>query len=230
MARSAGSCSTGWCVGPSSPRPMLSCVKTKMDGAAMSAARRTGRAHVVGEHEEGGAEGTHAAVEGHAVEGRGHARARARRNRCCGPRIFDRGRTRRAFEDRVLVDDERSAEPPIRAAATGASDAFRTAPTACAWRGLRAGREDREYPLPASGNLPSEPDSTARRARGRLPARRRNVAAQSALGLCAARPPPRGSVPAARRARRRCGSQRPTEVLFGGAHLVRRPAARREPC
>jgi hypothetical protein len=28
MARSDATCSTGWCVGPSSPTPMESCVKT----------------------------------------------------------------------------------------------------------------------------------------------------------------------------------------------------------
>jgi hypothetical protein len=40
MARSADSCSIGWCVGPSSPRPIESCVKMKMTCAFMNAARR----------------------------------------------------------------------------------------------------------------------------------------------------------------------------------------------
>ena len=40
MARSDISCSTAWCVGPSSPRPIESCVQTKIVGGALSAARR----------------------------------------------------------------------------------------------------------------------------------------------------------------------------------------------
>ncbi|CAM3924848.1 hypothetical protein ISCU110981_19905 [Isoptericola cucumis] len=41
MARSAARCSTGWWVGPSSPRPMESCVQTNVVGISMSAAMRT---------------------------------------------------------------------------------------------------------------------------------------------------------------------------------------------
>ena len=41
MARSVASCSIGWCVGPSSPTPIESCVKTKIDGMRMTAARRS---------------------------------------------------------------------------------------------------------------------------------------------------------------------------------------------
>ena len=41
MARSEANCSTGWCVGPSSPRPMESWVHEKMTWSAESAARRT---------------------------------------------------------------------------------------------------------------------------------------------------------------------------------------------
>ncbi len=40
MRRSDAACSTGWCVGPSSPTPMLSCVKTKIECAFMIEARR----------------------------------------------------------------------------------------------------------------------------------------------------------------------------------------------
>jgi len=40
MARRAARCSMGWCVGPSSPTPMLSCVKTYTTGSSISAARR----------------------------------------------------------------------------------------------------------------------------------------------------------------------------------------------
>ena len=40
IARSAARCSTGWCVGPSSPRPMESCVMTWMTRSPISAASR----------------------------------------------------------------------------------------------------------------------------------------------------------------------------------------------
>jgi hypothetical protein len=41
MARSADSCSIGWWVGPSSPRPIESCVHTYTTGSFISAASRT---------------------------------------------------------------------------------------------------------------------------------------------------------------------------------------------
>ena len=41
MARSAAYVSTGWCVGPSSPRPTESCVQTQTTGSRISAERRT---------------------------------------------------------------------------------------------------------------------------------------------------------------------------------------------
>ena len=40
MARRCASCSIGWCVGPSSPRPIESWVKTQIDGIPISADRR----------------------------------------------------------------------------------------------------------------------------------------------------------------------------------------------
>jgi hypothetical protein len=40
VARSWASCSIGWWVGPSSPRPIESCVNTKIDGMRMIAASR----------------------------------------------------------------------------------------------------------------------------------------------------------------------------------------------
>ena len=44
MALSEARCSTGWCVGPSSPTAMLSWVKTKMEWTFIKAAtRREGR-------------------------------------------------------------------------------------------------------------------------------------------------------------------------------------------
>jgi hypothetical protein len=41
VARSAASCSIGWCVGPSSPTPIESCVNTNVLGIRMIAARRS---------------------------------------------------------------------------------------------------------------------------------------------------------------------------------------------
>ena len=41
IARSDASCSIGWCVGPSSPKPTESCVHTNTHLACESAARRT---------------------------------------------------------------------------------------------------------------------------------------------------------------------------------------------
>ena len=40
IARSEARCSIGWCVGPSSPTPIESWVKTKIDGISISAAIR----------------------------------------------------------------------------------------------------------------------------------------------------------------------------------------------
>jgi hypothetical protein len=40
MARSAARCSTGWCVGPSSPSPIESCVMTKIERMPISEASR----------------------------------------------------------------------------------------------------------------------------------------------------------------------------------------------
>ena len=40
IARSDAACSTGWCVGPSSPTPMLSWVKTKIECSFMIDASR----------------------------------------------------------------------------------------------------------------------------------------------------------------------------------------------
>ena len=40
ISRSDAACSIDWCVGPSSPRPMLSCVKTWITRCFISAAMR----------------------------------------------------------------------------------------------------------------------------------------------------------------------------------------------
>ena len=72
IARSEAACSTGWCVGPSSPTPMLSWVKTKIDAQLHERREADRRAHVVGERQEGGREGDQAAVERDAGRDRGH--------------------------------------------------------------------------------------------------------------------------------------------------------------
>ena len=53
IARSAMSCSTGWCVGPSCPRPIESCVKMVIDRKLHQRAQSDGRLHVVGKDKEG---------------------------------------------------------------------------------------------------------------------------------------------------------------------------------
>ena len=73
MARSAARCSTGWWVGPSSPRPMELWVITWMTRMPISAPDADRRAAVVGETEEGAGIGDDAAVQRHAVHRRGHA-------------------------------------------------------------------------------------------------------------------------------------------------------------
>jgi len=44
-------------VGPSSPKPMLSCVKTKMLGLVRKGRKTDGLAHVIGKGQEGGSKG-----------------------------------------------------------------------------------------------------------------------------------------------------------------------------
>ena len=66
-------CSTGWWVGPSSPRPMKSWVITWMTRHAHQRREADRRAAVVGEDQEGAAVGDHPAVQRHAVHRRGHA-------------------------------------------------------------------------------------------------------------------------------------------------------------
>ena len=63
----------GWCVGPSSPRPMESCVYTWITRWLHQRRHAHGIARVVGEHQERAAVGTEAAVQRHAVHDRGHA-------------------------------------------------------------------------------------------------------------------------------------------------------------
>ena len=41
MSRRLAACSIDWCVGPSSPRPIESCEKTKIERSAISAAMRS---------------------------------------------------------------------------------------------------------------------------------------------------------------------------------------------
>ena len=69
----AGACSTDWCVGPSSPRP-IDVVGEHMDHALLHQRRHADRvAAVVAESQEGAAKRNEAAVQRHAVHDRGHA-------------------------------------------------------------------------------------------------------------------------------------------------------------
>ncbi len=72
ISRSDIICSTGSCVGPSSPTAMLSWVKTKIVLQVRKRGEANGRAHVVGEDEEGRRERDDAAMGGHAVDGAAH--------------------------------------------------------------------------------------------------------------------------------------------------------------
>ena len=63
----------GWCVGPSSPRPMESCVYTSVVGAMHDRRDAHRVARVVGEHQERAAVRTETAVHGEAVHDGRHA-------------------------------------------------------------------------------------------------------------------------------------------------------------
>ena len=73
IRRSDAACSIDWCVGPSSPRPIESCVKTWTTRCFISAAMRIALRAVVAEGEEGAAVRDEAAVQGDAVHDRRHA-------------------------------------------------------------------------------------------------------------------------------------------------------------
>ena len=72
MARSAARCSTGWWVGPSSPRPMESCVQTYVTGHLHQRGQPHRPAHVVAEHQERAAVRAGGAVQRDPVEDRAH--------------------------------------------------------------------------------------------------------------------------------------------------------------
>ena len=73
IARSADRCSTGWWVGPSSPRPIESCVQTYDHRQLHQRGEPHRRAHVVAEDQERAAVRAGAAVQHDAVEDRAHA-------------------------------------------------------------------------------------------------------------------------------------------------------------
>ena len=83
IARSDIRCSTGWWVGPSSPRPIESCVQTKIVGSSTERGEADRRTHVVGEAEERRDERA-ARRRGTTCRWRSRpSRARARRSGCC---------------------------------------------------------------------------------------------------------------------------------------------------
>ena len=73
IRRRLAACSTDWCVGPSSPRPIESCVNTKIDAQLHQRRHAQRVARVVGEREEGAAVRDEAAVQREAVHDRRHA-------------------------------------------------------------------------------------------------------------------------------------------------------------
>ena len=110
MARSEARCSIGWCVGPSSPSAIESCVNTKIDGLPHERGEPDRRSHVVGEDEEGSAERPQPAVHRQAVQDRPHrvlAHAEVQVASAGSPR--ENGRL---SGQGVLFDPVRSAEPP----------------------------------------------------------------------------------------------------------------------
>ena len=120
-------CSTGWCVGPSSPSATESCVKTHADVQAHERRQADRAAHVVGELQERRAVRPHdAAVGGHAVDRAAHAvlahaeedvAARAPPSCTCptpGSSVF--------------VDSDRSAAPPTIVGTTGSNAAMTLPP------------------------------------------------------------------------------------------------------
>ena len=72
IARRLAKCSTGWCVGPSSPRPIESCVATKITRCRISAAKAQRRPAIIGEHQERAAIRDDPAMDRHAVHGGDH--------------------------------------------------------------------------------------------------------------------------------------------------------------
>ena len=72
MSRSADTCSTDWCVGPSSPRNTESCVKTCTTCRLRQRGEADRRAHVVAEREERRGERDEHAVVANAVGDRAH--------------------------------------------------------------------------------------------------------------------------------------------------------------
>src|ERR1700747_891387 len=72
MARKPASCSTGWCVGPSSPKPIEPGVKIKMGGSLHRRGEPHARLHIVAEIEEGRAKRAQPRHV-HAIDDRAHA-------------------------------------------------------------------------------------------------------------------------------------------------------------
>ena len=151
IRRSDAACSIDWCVGPSSPRPIESCVKTWID-ALLHQRRHADRvAAVVAEGEEGAAVRDEAAVQRDAVHDRGHAElAHAVVDVAAAPAVgvlrdAPSASKRSGGVCLVLVRFEpvRSAEPPSSSGSARGEGLERELARLAAWRRSRPWRAPR---------------------------------------------------------------------------------------
>ena len=152
MARSEASCSTGWCVGPSSPSPMASWVKTKIGGQLHERREPDGGARVVAEDEEGRAEGRSFESE------RPFTIAPMACSRMPKWRFLPPGVAAWKSPAPAKVERGLGRWAEVRGAAEEPGDVLREhvqhlARGVAAGDPLRVGGEDREVPVPAGGQL-----------------------------------------------------------------------------
>ena len=175
------SCSIGWCVGPSSPRPIESCVKTKIDGMLHQRREPDRRPHVVARRSGTSRRSARKPVQREAVDDRAHA-VLADAEVQVAPAELARASTLPPSSISVSVDGARSAEPPTSSGTCAAAhwitllDALRVAI-------VPVGRvEPRHVGVPAVGELAPRASARARRRSSRC-ARRPRVEALLPLGL-----------------------------------------------
>ena len=137
ISRSDSTCSIGWCVGPSSPRPMESWVKHIDHALVHQRAHADGVAGIIGEHQEGGDIGQEAAVQRQAVGDRRHAElAHAEEDRVAGGIARDRLGQRMVGE--VGMRRDRPSRRSVPAALSPRRQARSGWP--CGWRWRRPSR------------------------------------------------------------------------------------------
>ena len=188
IARSAMWCSTGWCVGPSSPTAIESCVQTH----AVSQAHRAPRGERPGAcsprrsgtwSRRGGASPARARSRSRSSP----SRARGSRRRCCGRRAC--AEKTPAPSNSVLFDSTRSAEPPTIVGVNGFSACITVRPASRVATSSPAGKTGSASRQPSRGSPRRSSSRSPRELRERAAPRRRAV------------PPTRAA--ARRRARRR---------------------------